>query len=161
MVERFEEDTPFNKMKEIESLLRAPPFGEKENGSNGSLYLLLVTRISVRKNCVSHLRRLICQILRLCNQTSSTTFQPQAHHTAGPPLPQDSPQDVRSEDTLASPLIDSPKDVNSGESAFQSPKDVRSGDRPYAVRAPRTHGGKDVAVCYVTGHSTAQKDVQH
>ena len=49
MVARFEEDTPFNKMKEIESLLRATPFGEKENGSNGSLYLLLATRISARK----------------------------------------------------------------------------------------------------------------
>ena len=25
--------------------------------------------------------------LRLCNQKSSTTFQPKAHHTVGPPLP--------------------------------------------------------------------------
>ena len=36
-------------MEERESLLRATPFGEKENGSNGSLYSLLVTRISTKK----------------------------------------------------------------------------------------------------------------
>ena len=36
MVVRFEVDTPFDKMEERESLLRAPPFGEEE-GSNGSL----------------------------------------------------------------------------------------------------------------------------
>ena len=49
MVARFEVDTPFEKMEERESLLRATPFGEKENGSNGSLHSLLVTRISAKK----------------------------------------------------------------------------------------------------------------
>ncbi len=81
-------------------------------------------------------------------------------HSWASTLPR-SPQDVRSEDNLASPLIESPQVVSSGASPFKSPQVVRNGDRPYAVRAPRTHGGKDVAVCYVTGHSTAQKDVQH
>ena len=64
MVSRFEVDTPFNKMEERERLL-ATPFGEKDNGSNGSLSLLLVTRISTRKNCVSRQWRLICRTLRI------------------------------------------------------------------------------------------------
>ena len=36
MVARFEVDTPFNKMEERESLLHTTPFGDEENGSNGS-----------------------------------------------------------------------------------------------------------------------------
>ena len=85
-----------------------------------------------KDNCVSHQWRHICRILRLCNRKSSTTFQPQAHHTVGPPLPEDSPQDVRSEDNLTSPLPeDSPQDVRGGASPFQpfpedSPQDVRN-----------------------------------
>ena len=49
MVAKFEVDSPFDKLEDRESLPRATPFGGKENGSNGSLYLLLVTRISARK----------------------------------------------------------------------------------------------------------------
>ena len=52
MVVKFEVDSPFDKLEDRESLPRATPFGGKENGSNGSLYLLLVTRISAKKNRV-------------------------------------------------------------------------------------------------------------
>ena len=65
---------------------------------------------------------------------------------------------MRSEDTLASPLVDSPKAVSSGESPFKSPQAVKSGDRSYTERASRTPGGKDVAVCYVTGAIEGTKE---
>ena len=59
---------------------------------------------------------------------------------------------MRSEDYLTSPLqIDSPRDRERwGVSIpIDSPEIERNGDRTYTVRAPRTHGGKDVAVSYV------------
>ena len=51
MVAKFDY-TPFDKMEEKESLLRATPFGDKENGSNGSSLASCDTDVG-NGNCVS------------------------------------------------------------------------------------------------------------
>ena len=57
---------------------------------------------------------------------------------------------MRSEDTLASPLVDSPQAVSSGESPFKSPQAVKNGDQSCTEeRGSEPPGGKDVAVSYV------------
>ena len=73
--------------------------------------------------------------MRLCNHNSSTTFQPQAHHTVGSPLPMrplrggvraasDRPHRglaEKSEDNLTSPTqLTTEGDLRSGESPFRA-----------------------------------------
>ncbi len=60
---------------------------------------------------------------------------------------------MRSEDNLASPLIDSLKSVSSGESPFRvEPHDARAGDQSCTEqRDPDPPGGKDVPVYHEGG----------
>ena len=102
--------------------------------------------------------------MKMMQSKSSTTFQPKAHHTVGPPLPERplrgrSAASVRSrralpeksEDNLTSPpQLTTLDDVWRGVSPFQQLDDVRNGDRPDTdERGSEPPGGKDVAVAYV------------
>ena len=52
MVAKKIDYTPFDKMEEKESLLRATPFGDKENGSNGRSLASCDTDVG-KGSCVS------------------------------------------------------------------------------------------------------------